>query len=372
MVRNRKRPLLTAVLLCLVGIIATEAQSEILCLPGIISTEAQSEPAKAVKPVKSSATPVKSNVVYSPTPPPRPKPYPRATPYPPRSNVTSEKSIAVDPNVYIKLCVSEGSLKINGWERSEVRVFVKSGRPMGFKVLEKDSTSEKPSALLISHVPPEGTRPGPMSGCLAGDEIELDVPLKASLNLEGRVTETVIDSIKKVLVKTIEGSISLRNISGGISAETYQGDLTVESSGGAISLGTTTGNILAFDVTPGQIGDLFKARTNGGNISLQRVEHRQIEGNTISGSLLFNGKFLSGGLYNFKSSNGNIKMLIPSKSSFTVKASYGFGEFHYDFPLKFSYISETPAGKNALATLGTGDANVNLTTNRGSISIKKQ
>ncbi|MEO6333940.1 MAG: hypothetical protein ABIO91_03075, partial [Pyrinomonadaceae bacterium] len=38
--------------------------------------------------------------------------------------ITSEKSMVVDANVAIKLCVGEGDLRINGWRRNEVRVFV--------------------------------------------------------------------------------------------------------------------------------------------------------------------------------------------------------------------------------------------------------
>ncbi len=320
--------------------------------------------------------------VFGQTPPKKPAPKPKPEvwsppsakfpPAPRESRTTTERSIAVDPNVNIKLCVSEGSLKVNGWERNEVRVFVRSGRLPGFKVLEKDPSTNKPNWLLISNVAAEGTRPAYMSECLAGDEIELDVPLTSSLSLSGRVTETIVNSIKKVNVKTVEGDITLRGISGGISAATYQGDLSVESSGGSILLESTTGNILAFDVSPGQIGDLFKAKTNSGNVTLQQIEHRQIEANTISGAMNFSGKFLPGGLYNFKTSNGSIKMHIPLKSSLTLKASYGFGSFNSDIPLKYVYQNDSGGGKNFLATIGTGDANINVTTNTGSILIKKQ
>jgi len=315
-----------------------------------------------------------------PVPAPTPKPKggvyvtPPAFPtYPSREQgQTSEKFILVDPNVNIKICVTEGTLRINGWERDEVRVFVHSGRLPGFKVLEKDAGSGKPNWLLVSNVAAEGVRPAPMSECLAGSEIELDVPMKASLTLTGRVTSTVIDSIKKVAVKTTEGDISLRNITGGISAETYQGNLQVEGSGGSVSLTTTTGNVLAFGVTPGQIGDLFRAKTTSGSVSLQQIDHRQVEASSISGSVTFNGKFLAGGLYNFKTSNGSIRMHIPFKSSATIKASYGFGQFVTEIPVKYVYENKSPAGNNFQALIGTGEANINLTTNTGAISIKKQ
>lgn len=314
--------------------------------------------------------------VPAPTPKPRSDVYvapPRFPTYPTREHAqTSEKFIVVDPNVNIKLCVSEGSVRVNGWERDEVRVFVYNGRVPGFKILEKNESNGRANWLLITNTAAEGVRPGPMSECLAGRSIEIDVPMKSSLSLTGREVPTQIDSIGKVNIKVNGGDVTLRNIKGGITATTYQGNLQVDGSGGAIMLETTTGNVLAFGVTPGQIGDLFKAKTNSGTVSMQQIDHRQIEASTISGSLNFSGKFLSGGLYNFKTSNGSIRMNIPFKSSVTIKASYGFGQFVTEIPVKYVYENNTSAGKNFQALIGSGDANVNLTTNTGSISIKKQ
>jgi hypothetical protein len=40
--------------------------------------------------------------------------------------------------------------------------------------------------------------------------------------------------------------------------------------------------------------------------------------------------------------------------------------------MKFLYRNETPESKNLAATIGTGNATVNLTTSSGSIGIRKQ
>ncbi len=309
-----------------------------------------------------------------------PKP-PKAKIYPPvpgegtpgffdNDGVTSEKSMVVDANVAIKLCVSHGDLKINGWRRDEVRVFVKDGRKFRLKALEKSAETGKVNWLWIGNVV-EG-RTGPVSECLAGDSIEIDAPLGTNLDLYGRAARTSIDSVKKAKVKILEGVITLRNIPGGINAYTSQGDVIVENSGGAIALESTTGNIVAVEVTPGQIGDLLKAKTSGGSISLQKVEHRQIEANSTSGSILFDGKFLTGGIYNFRTPNGSIKLAIPATSSCTLNAKYGFGKFNSDIPLKIITENVTPLAKVVVATIGSGSAAVTLETTRGSIEIKKQ
>ena len=282
---------------------------------------------------------------------------------------TSERSIIVDPEVTIKLpCVSNANLKINGWRRNEVRVFVKHGRKFQLKPLETNEAG-KVNWLWIG-VAAEA-RTGPGSECLAGHSIEIDAPAGASLDLSGREVQASVDSLKKVNVNVVAGDITLRNISGGIYAHSGRGDLLVENSAGAIALNGTTGNIVVAEVKAGKIGDLLRAKTNSGAISLQRVEHRQIEASSISGSLIFDGKFLKGGLYNFRTSNGSIDLSIPALSSCTFKVTYGIGHFKYDVPLKVLSEDITPRAKIVVARLGTGDATVSLTTSTGVIGIRK-
>ncbi|MCA1608963.1 MAG: DUF4097 domain-containing protein [Acidobacteria bacterium] len=311
---------------------------------------------------------------YPPKPPRAPRPQPKV--FPPGTDgilsdqrVTSEKSLAVDPNLSVKMCVLDGRVEINGWSRNELRVFVKNGTRTNLRIQEKDPTSGKPNWIFITRMVSAGGR---TQECLAGESVEIDAPAGASFRLEGHATRMTIDSVRRVTIKNVEGSIALRNITGGISAVAYQGDVAVENSSGAIALESTNGNIAAFGVNPGQIGDLFRVKTTSGAISLQKVEHRQIDANSITGSVFFNGKLLVGGLYNFKTSNGSIRMLIPGDSSLMLKAVYGLGTFNSELPLKVLTEDITPQARILVGTIGNGDATVNLTTSSGSIGIRKQ
>ncbi len=302
----------------------------------------------------------------------KPEPAPTPLGFPRNERVTSEKSIAVDPGVNIKFCVSDGAVKINGWERDEIRVFVKEGRKIGFKVLERNEKTDKPNWVWIMNGTAAEQGRGPLSNCLAGDSVEIDLPVGAMVNMEARTTGATIDTVKSVTVKILEGSINIRNVKGGVNAEAHKGDIVLESSSGQISLWTTIGNIIAYDVSPGEIGNILKAKTSSGNISLQQVSHRQIEANSISGSVNFNGSFLTGGIYKFKSSNGSIRMQLPEKSSCTISASFGFGTFNSALPMEIMTETITPGGKNIVGKIGDGEANVNVTTSSGSIVIRKQ
>lgn len=284
----------------------------------------------------------------------------------------SEKALAVDANVNIKLpCISEAKVTINGWDRNEIRVYIKNGSKIGFRVHEKDPASGKPVWVLITSLAGDIARYSG-SECLSGERIEIDVPMKASLTLVGRKYNTKIDSVKKINIENVDGNVELRNVSGGITAATYQGNLTVENSGGQISLKTSTGNVIAYEVSPGQIGDTFTTKTRSGTITLQKVDHRQIEATSVSGSVVFNGKFLPGGLYTMNTTNGSIKMSIPGDSSCKIIASYGYGTVNSAIPMKILTETVSQGGKSLVALIGAGDATVNVTTSSGTINIGKQ
>jgi len=286
---------------------------------------------------------------------------------------TSERSIKVDSNVNLSLCVTQGTIKVNGWNRNEVRVFVQDGSKFGFKVQLKSPKTGDPALLMVTGVETKN-KYAALTECIWGNEIEIDVPVNAAISIKGQETTTSIDSVRKAIVRTIGGDISLRNISSGISASAGQGDITVEESEGAILLDSTTGNILVFDAGPSEIGDIFKAKTNSGSISLQQLGYREMEVGSISGSVAFNGEILSGGSYSLSTSKGSIRLAIPANTDCKFSVTYGFGTFNSELPYKTltELISQGPI-KNVVATFGKGgDALLRMSTNNGSISIKKQ
>ncbi len=305
-----------------------------------------------------------------PPKPPKPKDYKVGKVSQNEVNVPAEKSIAVDANVNISLCISEGNLKINGWERNEIRAFVDNGSEVGFNVREKNKQSNKAVWVKVLGFDPTKNKETNSDECLSGEEIELDVPRGATVNVRGQTSETIIESVGKVSVEIDGGDIFLSGIERGIDAKVYEGDVTVGKSGGAMTLTSTTGNIVAFDVAPSGIGDIFKAKTSSGAITLQSVEHRQMEINSNSGSMKFVGEFLSGGQYTFGTSNGSILLAIPQNSSCKINASFG-GTFNSELPL--SNVVKNPASKaqSLSALIGSGEATLNLRTYSGAIRIKK-
>lgn len=282
-----------------------------------------------------------------------------------------ERSIAVDPRINISLCVTQGDVKINGWSRNEVRVFVKDGSKIGFNTLQTSRQGDKPVWIKVFGSDP--AKPMASKECMWGQTIEIDLPTGGSVNLEGKETRTVVDSIRKAVVKNVGGNISIRNVSEGVNASTYEGDVDIENSDGMITLFSASGNILAFESGPSQVGDIFKAKTNGGAISLQNLGHRQVEVNSISGSILFSGRLLTGGIYNIGTNNGSISLSVPPDPPCSLWATYGYGNFDSQLPLKIATEDDRPESvKTVTGTFGKGDCKISLTTSSGAIRIRKQ
>lgn len=313
---------------------------------------------------------------------PKPPPTPKATTRPPdhgfsfeyrTDGKSSEKSIKVDPALNLSLCVTQGDLRINGSSRDELRVFIRNGS--AFELLPQESNANgTPVSVIVSGLMSGKGAKTPPSECLWGSDIEIDVPRGTIVNVKGYETDTTIDVVRKVRVNVVGGNISARNVAEGVSISAGQGDIMIENVKGSMQLASTTGNIVVFEGNPRETGDLFRAKTHGGTVSLQQVGYRDVEVTSISGSVLYAGKVINGGSYTFKTSNGSIRLAVPSDSAARIAASYGFGTFDCELPVQIQEENVRPGSiKSVNGVLGkNGDAILRLTTTNGSILIKKQ
>ncbi len=295
---------------------------------------------------------------------------------PPRTVVTDggtyERAIAAASNVSVSLCVVTGKLRVNGWDREEVRIFIKDGSRPGFKVMEKGRSGKPVWVMAVSQEPAAADRPA--QECLWGDEIQIDLPAGGAIDVKGQETTTVIDTLRKARVRNIAGDVALRNITGGASASTYEGGIMVENVSGPVEIDSATGNIVVAGAGPGDPGDTFKARTSSGTISIQNLEHRQMDVTSISGTVVFSGDMRPAGMYNISTSNGSIRLLMPAGASGKLSATYGPGSMNSELPLKLLTENISPGSvKTVVWSFGEGgDTTIRLTTSMGNISIRRQ
>jgi hypothetical protein len=287
-----------------------------------------------------------------------------------RSAYSQEKAIKVRPNVYVSVCVRRGAVKVNGWSREEVRAFNRGGKQLGFKVIERGGKDQLPVWVEVLGYEPDASM-GEGDKCLTGDMIELDVPQGSSVTIKGLSSETSIESVKSASVNIVGGDIFLRNIEKRIDASTQQGGVTVNNSAGQIAISTTTGNIVAYNTEPVDIGDFFKARTQSGAVTLQSIGQKEVAASTNSGTINYLGEIKNYGKYELTTTNGLINMVIPESSTFWLTAFYG-GRFISEFPLTVLTRDETDTTFKLTARFGKGEANIALKSFSGTIRLRKR
>ena len=325
--------------------------------------------------VLSLATAVSGFSQALPSKPSMPPPAPVAAPSAVSAPFARDGSVLTTPDVNLSMCVNSAKLTVNSWSRNEIRVYVGDGSKFAFKVLERDKQTSKPAWVAIVA---SGQKPsvGMMGGeCLSAEHIELDVPAGTTLKLKGKTASVSIDSISRVGIDSLGGDIELRGIANGISAKVYSGDISIEDSFGVMQIETTTGNNIVYEAGPSQSGDTFLAKASSGTISLQKLNYRQIEAGSISGSIIFGGSLITGGTYRLQTSNGSLRVSLPPQTKCQVAATYGYGNFASEFPVKIvtENIQEGQIKRIVGEIGGTGgEAELRLSTTTGSISIKKQ
>lgn len=288
-------------------------------------------------------------------------------------DIPYEKSIQVESDVSINLQVCEGNVRINGWDRDEVRVFVSGGSKVGFKAAAPKRKNGKTASITVLGFDPKVDKGDDLSTCLYGDEIEIDVPMGARFSkIVGRDAKFTIKSLAKVSLENTEGEISLSDIQEEINVKTYNGDITVENSSGTIHLETFDGDVFVYNSEPLDTGDVLTIKANN-SIYLQSVSHSIIEANSTSGSITYSGEIQTDGQYSFKNNKGNIALSIPEESSCMVEVLVQKGRFSFiDLPIKVITENKSPVSvQKIVGQMGEGEATINIVSASGRILIRK-
>jgi hypothetical protein len=286
------------------------------------------------------------------------------------SSRPAERSIAVDAKVSISMCVTDGPVKINGWSRNEVRAYVDGGTEVGFKSLRPDPASGKSVWVHVLAFDPKKNGAGNFDECLAGDDIQVDVPYTAIVKIKSKAGDITIDSISKTAIESISGDITIRNIKQGADVSAFEGNVRLESVSGSIDLLSSAGKIVVFEAAPNEIGDVFRAKSRSGSITLQKVEHADVEVSSPSGNVRFIGEIVEGGQYKYNTTNGAVIFNLPNEVSCTIEASYVNGAFETQIPFKYVYKDTKNQVQKVKAVLGEGDASIVITTFNGTILIR--
>lgn len=285
----------------------------------------------------------------------------------------TEKAIETAPKVSVSFCVAGGDVKVRGWERNEVRVWVEGGSGSAdFKVKERDQQN-KPIWVFVTSA---ATNAKSYDECLRGENIEIELPYAAAVNIKSPNStdgNIIIDSVAKAVVGSVDNDIQIRNVTQEIEVSSLSGNVAAEDSTGKISIKTFGGDIAAFRLRPNDFSDQLKLGSTSGSIVVRDVAHKNIDAVSTNGELAVYNSLVRGGNYDFNTTNGVVTLQLPADFPFQVRVTMNAeGDFQNDFPLKFNTTSVPGHSRLITGSNGAGDTTINLTTFNGMLRLRKK
>ena len=286
-----------------------------------------------------------------------------------RGHQQVERIVAADPRVFVSACVTSGDITVHSWGRNEVRARISDGVQIDLTRVDQGKSQTATELKLTV----QGRRSTRGSSCLPLGDVELTVPRGASVNLQTSNGEISATEVAVVTATSQSGTITLEKVHGAVDLNTIGGEISVRNSTGGFTLHTVGGSIDARDLGPARPGDSLEAGSVGGDVTLDRIQHQRLKLNTVGGDVTYAGPLARGGRYSFQAISGRLRLLLPANSSFHVKGTLGTGgELSSDFNITAEKASDYNPMRSVDATVGNGDASINVNVFSGSIQIRKQ
>jgi len=278
-----------------------------------------------------------------------------------RERSRQEQTFNVTRGTRIDLLDCTGDVIVRPWTRDVVQLRSDSRRTE-----VKGTLNEK--VLVITASLSTASASGQRSYDRDIDTIdyELMVPAWIDLHIEGRECGMAIDGVTgNVIVKNIEGDITMRGVGGSIDASSIEGGIDIVGGKGRIKASSSDADIKIAMAS----GDI-EVDSLDGEIEILDVTSANVIATNVDGDITFRGPLQATGKYRFQCHDGDVVLVIPpdTNGSFTIRRYEG--ELHTTFPLKPT--GEVRSGRRTTYTLGTGSGpQVEIETFDGDVYIKK-
>ena len=250
-----------------------------------------------------------------------------------------ERSLTVDPQATVTLCVASGTLKVRGWEKSEIRVRSIDAVQIDFRRIDRTKDTSKPATRVDVMVTEKGPAPNPRRDCQAFADVEMELPSGAIVQVQTRDGDVMIAGVAAAYAGSQNGDIAIERVSKLVEAGSLGGSISLRDSSGRINLNSAGGGVEAHNVRAATDEDTFEVATVRGDILLDRISIPKVNAKTVNGTMTMSGPLTKQGNYGFTSMTGDVVLAMPHDASFQLNARVS--EKHAivsDFPLK--YINE--------------------------------
>ena len=252
-----------------------------------------------------------------------------------------DRSMPVDSQAVVTLCVASGTLKVRGWEKNEIHVRSLDASRIEFRRIDKAKDMSTPAHRVDVMVLDKTSVANPRSDCQAIASVEMDVPAGATVQVQTRDGDITIAGVAGAYAGSQNGDIEIERVTKLVEAGSLGGSIFLKDSSGRVHLSSAGGVVEVMNVRPVTVEDTFEVGTVSGDIQLNRVSNPKVTVKTVNGTVTMTGPLAKSGSYGFTNMAGDVILAMPDDASFRLNAKVS--EKHgllSDFALK--YVSEAP------------------------------
>ena len=250
-----------------------------------------------------------------------------------------DRTMTVDPQAIVTLCVASGTLKVRGWDKNEIHVRSLDAAKIEFRRIDKDTT--KPAARVDVMVLDRTAAANPRLDCQALASVEMDVPAGATVQVQTRDGDITITGVAGAYAGSQNGDIAIDHATKLVEAGSVGGSIFLKDSSGRVNLSSAGGVVEVVNVRAATDEDTFEVGTVSGDIQLSRVSNPKVTAKTVNGTVTMTGPLAKSGWYGFTNMAGDVVLAMPHDASFQLNAKVSDKhDIVSDFALK--YLSEAP------------------------------
>ena len=251
-----------------------------------------------------------------------------------------ERTMRVDPQGLITLCVASGTLTVRGWDKAEVRVRSADADQIDFRRIDKTKDPNVPARHVDVMVLDKQSGLDPKKDCQAIADVYMDVPNGATVHVQNGDGDIDIAGVAATLAGSQNGDIMIARVTKMVEAGTVGGSISIKDSSGRVNLNSAGGGVEASNVRGSSADDTFEVGTVSGDIQLDRITNPKVMAKTVNGTVTMSGALVKAGYYAFTNMTGDLLLALPQDASFRLNAKVSDKQdIVSDFVLK--YI-ETP------------------------------
>ncbi len=215
---------------------------------------------------------------------------------------------------YFRLDSEGGEIRVEAWDRDEVRLQADHGRRTTIEVRQDEDEIEVDSSGR-----------GMLGGIV---DYVITLPRSMNVALEGMFSDITVEGMQgEVSAETLQGDIVIRGGNGRIDASSMTGRIRIEGASGMIEFESVAEDVRLVDVSGEIVGESV-----GGAIVIENAEATSVDVGSVGGRIDFSGPLTDGGTYFFGTHSGTINIDVPAGTGAEFSLASQHGSISADLP----------------------------------------